>query len=148
SWSHQGGTLRLWSSQGTELAVLQGHEHEVNGVQVLTDGRLLSWSRDSTLRVWTGQGTELAVLQGHEGGVNGAQELADGRLLSWSAEGRRRLWTSQATGLAVRQGNRDAGWGCRGWPMVACCPGAATARCACGQARALNWPSCPATSAR
>ncbi|MEO1287108.1 MAG: TIR domain-containing protein, partial [Chloroflexota bacterium] len=76
SWSDD-SSLRLWSSEGDELAVLVGHEASVLGAMELFDGRLLSWSWDSTLRLWTSSGTELVVLRGHERWVNGAMELSD-----------------------------------------------------------------------
>ena len=79
------------------LAVLEGHTAEIEGVQVLNDGRLLSWSRDKTLRLWAGQsGACLAVLEGHTRQVDGVQELSGGRLLSWSADRTLRLWAGQS----------------------------------------------------
>jgi transposase InsO family protein len=45
SWAvYSDTTLRLWAADGTELAVLRGHERSVNGALELRDGRLLSWS--------------------------------------------------------------------------------------------------------
>jgi WD40 repeat protein len=61
SWSED-TTLRLWAADGTELAVLRGHEGEVSGALELRDGRLLSWSEDKTLRLWAADGTELSRL--------------------------------------------------------------------------------------
>jgi WD40 repeat protein len=90
-------TLRLWAADGTERAVLRGHEDEVSGALELRDGRLLSWS--GTLRLWAADGTELAVLRGHEGEVRGALELRDGRLLSWSDDTRRSV-CGRRTGLS------------------------------------------------
>jgi WD40 repeat protein len=101
SWSED-TTLRLWAADGTEIAVLRGHEGCSLGALELRDGRLLSWSADKTLRLWAADGTEIAVLRGHEGEVTGALELRDGRLLSWS-EG----WNSDEDAASVG-GGRDA----------------------------------------
>ncbi|MGV2437451.1 MAG UNVERIFIED_CONTAM: hypothetical protein LVT10_23235 [Anaerolineae bacterium] len=50
-------TLRLWDKDGTPLATLAGHTHQVRGVEVLADGRFLSRSVDKTLRLWDKDGT-------------------------------------------------------------------------------------------
>jgi hypothetical protein len=39
-------TKRLWSDEGSEIAVLEGHRNFVRGASILTDGRLNSWSGD------------------------------------------------------------------------------------------------------
>jgi WD40 repeat protein len=62
SWSRD-WTLRLWAADGTELAVLRGHEDEVRGALELRDGRLLSWSEDTTLRLWAADGTPLGAIR-------------------------------------------------------------------------------------
>jgi WD40 repeat protein len=88
---------------------MEGHARVVLGVQVLADGRLLSWSFDGTLRLWDGQtGACLAVLEGHADAVWGVQVLADGRLLSWSDDETLRLWDGQSgVCLAVMEGHAE-----------------------------------------
>ena len=63
-WLQRGECDWLWVRQinrskryqpSPALAVLEGHTKSVYGAQVLPDGRVLSWSRDSTLRLWHGQ---------------------------------------------------------------------------------------------
>jgi WD40 repeat protein len=67
------------------------------GAQVLSDGRVLSWSWDYTLRLWDGKsGAPLAVMVGNTSGVQGAQVLPDGRVLSWSQLGNLRIWDGQS----------------------------------------------------
>ncbi|HJP54348.1 MAG: WD40 repeat domain-containing protein [Rhodospirillales bacterium] len=43
------------------LATLEGHGDNVEGVQVLADGRMLSWSDDRTLRLWSGEGKAISM---------------------------------------------------------------------------------------
>jgi len=75
------------------LCVFEGHAAGIQGVQVLADGRILSWSRDRNLRLWDGQsGKPLVVLSGHTGHVNGALVLAEGYILSWADDDTLRLW--------------------------------------------------------
>ena len=57
-------TLRLWSSKGEALSVLEGHTGYVYGVKILADGRILSYSEDKSLRLWSSEGELLAVLEG------------------------------------------------------------------------------------
>ena len=68
------------------LTLAQGHTGAVVGVEVLSDGRILSYSEDGTLRIWSGvDGVLLQTLEGHTEVVNGVEVLSDGRLLSYSS---------------------------------------------------------------
>ena len=70
------------------LILAQGHTDEINGVEVLSDGWILSYSNDGALRIWNDfDGTLLHTLEGHTGGVNGVEVLSDGRILSYSNDG-------------------------------------------------------------
>jgi WD40 repeat protein len=116
SWSAD-NTLRLWAADGTEIAVLRGHEGEVRGALELRDGRLLSWS-DVTccalVSFWRrsvcGRRTGLSApsCAGIGVVVRGALELRDGRLLSWSDDTTLRLWAADGTERAVLRGHEDA----------------------------------------
>ena len=101
-------TLRLWDSNGVQLAVLEGHTAFVNGALDLNSGHILSWSVDQTLRMWDSNGVRLAVFEGHSGPVKGALELNDGRIISWSVDKTLRLWDSNGAILAVFAGHTDA----------------------------------------
>jgi len=59
-WMKKRNQLKEYRRSGL-LKVLQGHNHWVNGVQILNDGRILSYSDDKTLRLWSSQGEALAV---------------------------------------------------------------------------------------
>ena len=100
------------------LAVLEGHSRSVYGAQVLSDGRILSWSGDSTLRLWEAStGKALAVLEGHLDSVHGALSLPDGRILSWSTDKTLRLWeASTGKALAVLEGHSESVYGARVLP--------------------------------
>jgi WD40 repeat protein len=45
-------TFQLRNPDGQVIRTYQGHKGRVNGVRLLRDGRLLSWSDDQTLRFW------------------------------------------------------------------------------------------------
>jgi WD40 repeat protein len=92
-WGRFGYEMFFCHSDGTPAAgPLPGHDHDVTGGRVLSDGRILSWSLDLTLRIWNADGTPTAILRGHDEDIIGASELADARILSWSKDGTLRLW--------------------------------------------------------
>jgi WD40 repeat protein len=102
--------MRLWVNQDfTSVELLEGHTDCVSGVLALSDGRLLSWSRDTTLRLWDRKiGANLVTFVGHTDLVEGALELADGRLLSWSGDKTLRLWDGKlGVCLAVLEGHTN-----------------------------------------
>jgi WD40 repeat protein len=81
---------------GHLIAVLVGHTDGVRGAQILSHGRILSWSSDGTLRLWDDKsGESLGVMIGHFGGVVGAKVLKDSRIISWSNEKNLRLWDAK-----------------------------------------------------
>lgn len=98
--------LTLWSITGTQLAVFEGHTDNINGVLIIPDGRILSWSDDHTLRLWNNQGSTLTVFKGHNGKVNGALWLSDRRILSWSDDYTLRLWDDQGVAIAILNGHQ------------------------------------------
>ena len=96
--------LRIWDLTTDQCVAVLEHTRLI---EVLADGRLLSWGDDHTLRLWDGvTGAPLAVLEGHTGSIEGVQVLADGRLLSWADDKTLRLWDG-GTGvcLAVLEGH-------------------------------------------
>jgi WD40 repeat protein len=76
---------------------VDGAPGQVIGAQALSDGRVLSWSRDATLRVWDLATGESRALTGHDALVEGAQLLPDGRVLSRSHDWSIRLWDIDGT---------------------------------------------------
>jgi len=74
-----------YQSQSALLVVMEGHSAGINGAQMLSDGRILSWSSDGTLRLWDGSsGKSLSVWEGHNDGVGGVKVLSEDQVLSWS----------------------------------------------------------------
>ncbi len=76
---------------------MEGHTSGISGAEVLSDGRLLSWSYlDRTLRLWDyNSGKPLAILKGHNSFIGGVKVLPDGRILSWD-NGTLRLWDGES----------------------------------------------------
>jgi WD40 repeat protein len=85
-------TARVWKTDGTLLATLQGHSGEVWSAAFSRDGtRIVTASSDRTARVWKADGTPLTTLQGHTGEVTGATFSLDGTQIvtaSWDATAR------------------------------------------------------------
>jgi Cdc6-like AAA superfamily ATPase len=93
SWASD-KTIKLWNSNGEQIALLAGHEDEISRALELSDGRILSCSKDKTLRLWRSDGELIAILAGHEDTYIRAKELTDGKILSWSSDKSIKLWTS------------------------------------------------------
>jgi WD40 repeat protein len=93
-------TARIWSTDGTTIAVLRGHRGAVSGIAWSRNGKLLATSsRDGTVRLWNPNGTAGAVLPaGHApvtcvaispDGARIASGDADRIVQIWSADGKR-----------------------------------------------------------
>ena len=108
AWTDDVNDFWLGSTEPVlRLTAVKGHDKDVRGVRELSDGWILSWSKDGTLRLWAEDGRGcLATLKGHTEEVSGALELVDGRLLSWSEDKTLRLWSQEAgTCLATLEGH-------------------------------------------
>lgn len=90
--SAAGDEIRLWSLR-TRLCigVLEGHEGDVCGLDLVGD-LLLSCSSDASIRLWSVSMTScLEVLGGHVGAVHGVA-LGEGAAVSSGADGTARVW--------------------------------------------------------
>ena len=68
--------------EGETMRTLMGHTDSVRSVIQLTDGSLVSGSRDGTIRIWdTISGRCIMTLEGHTGSVISVLQLSDGRLV-------------------------------------------------------------------
>ncbi|MEG4842753.1 nSTAND1 domain-containing NTPase, partial [Microcoleus sp. B9-D4] len=58
------GIARLWETTGKQLAILEGHQGQVNDVEFSPNGKLLvTAGEDRTARLWDTTGKQLAILQ-------------------------------------------------------------------------------------
>jgi WD40 repeat protein/energy-coupling factor transporter ATP-binding protein EcfA2 len=106
----KGNTARVWDvATEKEIAVLRGHEGEVNSAVFSPDGaRIVTASSDKTARVWdVVTAKQIAVLRGHEGEVNSAAFSPDGaRIVTASSDKMARVWdVVTAKQIAVMRGH-------------------------------------------
>ncbi|MGH9151599.1 MAG: hypothetical protein ACRD03_04135 [Acidimicrobiales bacterium] len=96
-------TAAVWDLAGNELAVLNGHEGEVNAVRFLPGGLAVTASDDRTARLWSvAPAREERTLSGHEDSVYDVAVSRDGtRLATAGQDGTARIW-DVATGAEVR----------------------------------------------
>ena len=83
---------------GKEIAVLRGHEYQVNSAVFSPDGtRVVTASADKTARIWdAATGKEVAVLR-HEDEVYSAAFSTDGTRIVTTSSQTTRIWDA-ATG--------------------------------------------------
>ncbi|MCU0481433.1 MAG: NB-ARC domain-containing protein, partial [Anaerolineae bacterium] len=77
-------SLRVWDTQGSLIATLDGHKGRVRGAIALPSGRIFSWGDDGIPRLWDGDGTSAITEYTYQNPVLGAILLAGERILSWS----------------------------------------------------------------
>ena len=95
--------MRVWDSgDGScfrilELRTIEGYNGLADGAVALTDGQLLSWSKDGTLRLWDYQSRlSTQPIEGHTDRVQGVAALPNEQILSWSNDKCFRLWDSES----------------------------------------------------
>ncbi len=98
-------TVRVWDSEGNQLAVCEGHEDMVSAVCVTKNGKIVSGSADGTIRVWDPQGKQLAVCEGHEGKISTLYILNGIHSIS-IADRTMRKWDEEGNQLSIRRGFR------------------------------------------
>jgi len=123
------GRLFLWDLETGKclLPPLEGHKGGVNGVHLLPDDRVLTWSLDGSIRLWDLENRMcVKVLDGHTQSVSGVHLLPDNRILSWSDDETLRLWdldnqkclnvmkTLSINGVHLLPDNRALSWSADG----------------------------------
>ncbi|XQQ07243.1 MAG: AAA-like domain-containing protein [Leptolyngbya sp. IPPAS B-1204] len=102
-------TIKIWSTNGTLLKTLRGHQAKVNHVAFSPDGQLFaSASEDNTVKLWNQNGEELTTLDSHTAPVRAVAFSPDSRILvSVSDDRTGLLWDLQLvldTGALQRHG--------------------------------------------
>lgn len=92
-------------NMGKLIGKLEGHKHNVNGVQILQDGTILSFSNDNTLRKWSQDGKLITVFEGHTSGVSCVKQLPDGRIISCDDASNICLWDNSGSLLKNSRGS-------------------------------------------
>jgi WD40 repeat protein len=109
--ARKNGTVQLWDSSGTKLAVLQGHKEPIRIVLFSPDGKLIATGADDgTVRLWDTSGQQLAVLQGHkqQSIISTVAFSPDGKLIATGGhDGSAYLWNTSGRQLAVLQEHQD-----------------------------------------
>ena len=100
-------TVRLWTRQGQEQAVLTGYQGRIYGVAFSPDSQTLATAgEDKMVRIWDLQGNQLAIFEGHEGWVYRVTFSPDGqRLASASSDRTARIWDTQGKSPIVLKGH-------------------------------------------
>jgi phospholipase A-2-activating protein len=88
------GTVKLWSSDGDELASYVCHEHYIYSVAVLSSSEFVTCSEDKSLKVFK-DGQPVQTIQ-HPGVVWSVAVLPDGDIVTGCQDGVVRVWTRSA----------------------------------------------------
>ncbi|MFO7568092.1 MAG: serine/threonine-protein kinase, partial [Enhygromyxa sp.] len=108
------GTVRLWDPHdGTERAVLRGHEGSVVALERSPSGLLATASDDGTARLWPDADSDHAIaLRGHAKPVWSVSFDSSGtRVVTTSLDGTARVWsTGDGRLLAVLGGHAESVW--------------------------------------
>ena len=81
--------------------IFEGHTEPVNGVVLLRNNDLVSYSDDYTLRLWNMKGREKSIFIGHENSIRNVIVIDDNTILSYSSHDIR-IWDLDGTLLKVK----------------------------------------------
>ena len=108
SWSKQDRSIRVWNLNDPQGNVALEHNGMLFGMNILNDGRVVSWSNES-LRIWNPVTGEWAKIHSETNSVMGCVEIDKDRILTWSTYGTMRVWETSSASLnaTVNSGNRS-----------------------------------------
>ena len=103
------GTIRIWDLNGNQIALLEGHEDNINSVVFSPDGHSLATvSSDGTARIWDLNGNQIALLEGHEDNINSVVFSPDSHSLATvSSDGTARIWDLNGNQIALLEGHQN-----------------------------------------
>lgn len=79
-------TLHLLHREtGQTLSILAGHTKPINGIEELSDGKILSWSDDRTIRIWNL--SESVTIKSTFDPFVGAQVVCNDYIATWTEDG-------------------------------------------------------------
>jgi hypothetical protein len=89
SWCSNDQEIRIWDVFSGETLAVFHHENQINSVELMSDGRVLSSSNDQKLNVWSIDSHErmasFRVWEPIPQGVGGFRSIDDARFAHWSA---------------------------------------------------------------
>ncbi len=104
------GTVKLWTLQGQQQAIIQGHQGAVYALAFSPDGQYLATaSQDGTAKLWNRQGKLMTTFKGHQGSVYNLNFSPDGLYLATSSrDGTGRIWDLKGGELVVLSGHQKS----------------------------------------
>jgi WD40 repeat protein len=87
-----GGTIQIFTQDGSFVRTLTGHSGNINALFVLPDGDLVSGSDDTTIRIWNSDGTVKRVLAKHTSSVTAFDVQKNGYLVSAARDNTVKVW--------------------------------------------------------
>ncbi|CBN57304.1 MULTISPECIES: AAA-like domain-containing protein [Kamptonema] len=96
-------TIKIWRSDGTEIATLKGHKAIVRAVKFSPDGKFIaSTSDDGTVKLWHRNGTLIKTIQTNNTGLWGVAFSPEGQTVaSASMDNTVKLWKRDGAGTGV-----------------------------------------------
>jgi len=127
--------LRVWTSQGEEVAELAGHEATICGAAFSQEGdAIVTASADGTARLWTADGRMTHVLPHPDVVYKGIFVPGGGGVLTTCKDGAVRHWSRKGQLLAVMRGHVKGVW------FIECTKDGATATSASEDTTVRLWP--------
>jgi len=96
-WQHK--TIRIWNVESGEVIDLVAHADMINGIELIADGRMLSWSKDGQMCIWNLYTRQcIKILKANSNAIAEAKELPDGQIVFWQHK-IIRIWNVESGGV-------------------------------------------------